>query len=388
MVGWKEQPLFSIIDLIKMFGSFACEFEAHSKGSLGKRFVTHVNRVDFASYIFIPGLYAACHYCSSSSKKDEPPPSPYEKRVHQIVSWTYVHIPDFLLALKVAHTVAAIQNGFDSRVNGVRLACYSLIALEQGFFWMDPKEYNGPLVKFKKGALFRTYSPILEKIADSTAYIWVIYAPYTLLFGGMLTKVIFGTTLFFYFASKEERLKRISAWFKDCVIKSHMFNKAPLYTEEIPIAKIVKDQAKKEVLLNKCSRIIPTDKVFTPFSFTDPFPNESLGDLYEELKIKLQKDGSTYLEEKEKGETRTRKEMMEELLQGLYDHVTGSDNEKEEKKKPLISRSFLGPFGKIGINLVPFLLVRMGIFYVDQEQLRPSSRLHSSGTQSFSKIKP
>lgn len=106
-----------------------------------------------------------------------------EKKIKEVLDFSYVHITDFVLIASVAHTVAALYIGFNRAANFTALAFYGWAVAEQGMFWTKPEEDNGPLMSLMNGKLVRGYDPYVTKL---TSYLGL---PFQFFYKGILGKL-------------------------------------------------------------------------------------------------------------------------------------------------------------------------------------------------------
>lgn len=231
--------------------------------------------------------------------------SDLEKKCKELLDFTFMHIPDFVLLVSVIHTVAALRIGFNRAGNAVQLAFYGWAVAEQGLFWKTPEEDRGILMGAWDGELVRAYDPTVSKISSYTGL------PFNFFYKGIFGKVRALFTALIRFSPE--------SW-KEALVPEPMKEVYREVIEEIEKAELVQvaEQTKNDPQWIGGEYDIPFDKLHFADGMRERKPNLFQSKTVEQLKLEvLHKVGN-----------HAQKPKFQEMLNDLEKFV---DDRKEEK---------------------------------------------------------
>ena len=182
--GWEEQKGFCTLDNIGNLVLLTIAAQDNVTTLWGRSLAGRISRLSYASYILVPTLHHLSNRLAASPLRD-------------LIDFTYLHLPDLLLMGTAVHTVAALRFGYNRVGNGMQLAFILLSILEQGPFWMDPKQNQGPLAKQLDGKLYHFYQPYMMRLS------YYLNIPFQFLFKGVVGKAFALMTLFLRYAPSD-----------------------------------------------------------------------------------------------------------------------------------------------------------------------------------------
>ena len=377
LAGWHEQKSLCTVDHIGNLALLAIAAQNNVTALWGSTLASRITKLSYASYAFVPAL----HYLSNHLD---------DSRVKEAVDFTYLHLTDLVLIGTAIHTVAALRFGYNIIGNAIQLSFVLLSALEQGTFWMDPKQNQGVLAKTQEGEIYRTYQPIVAKLS------YYLGLPFQFFFKGMIGKALSLMILFLRYAPASykgalipdemkkgfqdllERERQCAVQLspkgdgfpKSWALDNQPFQKMLELDMEWAVGQVQAGVSIHEVKEGLATRLTDTlgihfsltERHLEPIGIEDFFPNQTLAEL--ELELQRQLEADTNL-------SRENRATLRDLLgtqgqPGLLRNVV--INSSQEILREERTRVFKGVFGAIGQNWEErnrLLINRKGDFLCD-----------------------
>ena len=210
-----------------------------------------------------------------------------DKWAFNTLTFTYLHIPDFMLLAVLASSLAGIYLGHETTGCKIQAFFCVLSLLEQGSFTLKPVEKEGPFFTLFRGKIAKMYWPILHK---GYKYISI---PAQFIYGGYIGKIgalfqIWIKGSVYYFKRQQQEEGRQYALQSDAKPK---FFKIP----------------------RSLDPLLPTVKCFQLFDLQDPCPGTDAYDLRVEVATLMAADQTPFMNEEEQGHL-TKRNILEQTL--------------------------------------------------------------------------
>lgn len=335
-VGWKEQRGLCTMDFIASVTMLYLTSQENLRFLGGDPLVARMNKFRYVSFVGIPAL----HYATKKLEGSE------NAAVRDAVNFTYVHLSDVIMLASAVQALAATYYGFNRAGNLLQLVCMTIAVVEQGVFWVRPKEDNGPMFKINEGECVRAYEPFVSALNLPVGL------AFSFLYRGIFGKInaVMGLMML---VAPELAAKALPKGMKK--VCNQLFTEINENVDKalgvpiLPTPNSVEDKWIANIPESQRPSTI-TKKHFQVFKIEDHFPSQTLKNLEAKLQQKLKEDSDPDLQSiGYKGTVElTKREMLVELLGcngnpgSLRFRVIASRTREEKIQKELELKNIFG----------------------------------------------
>ncbi|MCB1106811.1 MAG: hypothetical protein KDK76_01795 [Chlamydiia bacterium] len=303
LVGQQEQKILMTLTFMGSVSFYANVLQPNLTHLFGEPFAKKVYKFHYLSYGALPTL----HYATSKMENSQ------HETTKKVLNFTYVHIDDILLTTNAIVCLMAARKGFNRIGNLAQISLSALAVLDQGLFGMTPCENSGPSFKIFNKKVVRLYRSTFK---ESWKYLSI---PISFFYQGIIGKITAIFILAFNYTPKEQKAKLISPEIKEIYeeiikIQEKTFGPRPNYEriegENLPQSQFWGQTFKQ--LSNRRQNLnfdavsdmfvalsLPGEKLLTPLSTKDYFPDKELESLQSKVAEKINENPSLQSEDKE-----------------------------------------------------------------------------------------